>query len=156
MGKGQIIYNSVIFLSTSENSSSKITKWSNFQGGAISFKKRWDTQTLSYLVSYRKKRREQEKERKRKEETSKNVNEMLQAKCGFGFPRWLSAKESACQCMRCRRGGFAPELGRSPGGGIAWKTPWTQETGRIVHSVAKSQWLSNWAHTSEGLCAGLK
>ena len=22
---------------------------------------------------------------------------------------------------------------------LAWKTPWTQETGRIVHSVAKSQ-----------------
>ena len=31
-----------------------------------------------------------------------------------GFPRWLSGKESTCQC---RRLGFDPESGRSPGGG---------------------------------------
>ena len=30
------------------------------------------------------------------------------------LPRWLSGKESFCQCRRCR---FVPGLGRSPGGG---------------------------------------
>ena len=25
-----------------------------------------------------------------------------------GFPRWLSGKESACQCRRCRRCGLDP------------------------------------------------
>jgi len=32
----------------------------------------------------------------------------------FGFLRWLSGKESACQCRRC---GFDPDSGRSPGEG---------------------------------------
>ena len=31
-----------------------------------------------------------------------------------GLPRWLSAKESTCQCRRSR---FNPWVGRSPGGG---------------------------------------
>ena len=26
----------------------------------------------------------------------------------FGLPRWLSGKESACQCRRCKRRGFHP------------------------------------------------
>ena len=33
------------------------------------------------------------------------------------FPRWLSVKESACQCRSHRRHGFNPWIGRSPGGG---------------------------------------
>ena len=33
------------------------------------------------------------------------------------FPRWLSVKESACQCRSHRRHGFDPWNGRSPGGG---------------------------------------
>ena len=32
----------------------------------------------------------------------------------YGFLRWLSGEESACQCKRC---GFIPGWGRSPGGG---------------------------------------
>ena len=33
-----------------------------------------------------------------------------------GLPRWLSGKESACQCRRCRDSGSIPGLRRSPGG----------------------------------------
>ena len=35
----------------------------------------------------------------------------------LGLPRWLSNKESACQCKRCRRTWFDPWVGRFPGGG---------------------------------------
>ena len=31
-----------------------------------------------------------------------------------GLPRWLSGKQSVCQCRRCR---FDPWVGKSPGGG---------------------------------------
>ena len=31
--------------------------------------------------------------------------------------RWLSGKESTCQCRRCKRRGSIPRMGRSPGGG---------------------------------------
>ena len=55
-----------------------------------------------------------------------------------GFPRWLSVKESTCQCRRCKRCGFHYWLGRSPGGGNgnhssipAWKTWWTEEVGGL-------------------------
>ena len=34
--------------------------------------------------------------------------------CSFGLPRWLSGKESACQCRRHR---FDPWVRISPGGG---------------------------------------
>ena len=34
-----------------------------------------------------------------------------------GFPGGLSGKESTCQCRRCRRLGWIPGWGRSPGGG---------------------------------------
>ena len=46
------------------------------------------------------------------------------------LPRWLTGKESACQCRRHRRCGFNPWVRRSPGGGNenhssipAWKIP---------------------------------
>ena len=42
--------------------------------------------------------------------------------------------------------GSIPESGSSPGEGkvthlsiLAWRLPWTEEPGRIVHEVAKSQ-----------------
>ena len=34
-----------------------------------------------------------------------------------GFPRWLSGKEFACQCRRCRRHRFDPSVGKILGGG---------------------------------------
>ena len=36
---------------------------------------------------------------------------------GVRLPRWLSGKESACQCGRCRGAGSISGLGRSPGVG---------------------------------------
>ena len=33
----------------------------------------------------------------------------------FTIPRWLTAKEYACQCRRCKRWGLIPGSGRSPG-----------------------------------------
>ena len=35
------------------------------------------------------------------------------------LPRWLSGKESACQCRRCRRWGFDPWTGKIP-----WRRKW--------------------------------
>ena len=37
----------------------------------------------------------------------------------FGFPRWVSGKESACQCRRRRRHGFDPWVGKVP-----WRRKW--------------------------------
>ena len=49
--------------------------------------------------------------------------------------RWLSDKESACQCRRCSS---VPESGRSPRGGnanllqyLAWEIPWTEKPGGL-------------------------
>ena len=53
----------------------------------------------------------------------------------YGFPRWLSDKESACQAGDM---GLIPELRRFPveGNGthssiLAWEIPWTEEPGRV-------------------------
>ena len=71
----------------------------------------------------------------------------------LGLPRWLSGKESACQCRTHR---FDPWPGWSPGEGnatqssiLAWEIPWTVEPGGfVVHGVAKScTWPSVWACT---------
>ena len=37
----------------------------------------------------------------------------------YGFPRWLSGKESTCQCKRCRRYGFDPWIRKIP-----WRRKW--------------------------------
>ena len=36
-----------------------------------------------------------------------------------GLPRWLSGKESSCQCRRCRGHGFSPWVGK-----ISWGRKW--------------------------------
>ena len=36
-----------------------------------------------------------------------------------GGPRWLSGKESACQCRRCKRHGLDPWVGKIP-----WNRKW--------------------------------
>ena len=77
--------------------------------------------------------------------------------CTRGLPRWLSGKESACQCRSLRRCWFVPGSGRSAGEGHgnllqysclenntmdrgAWRTE--------VHGIAKSPTqLSDWACT---------
>ena len=67
---------------------------------------------------------------------------------------WLSGKESAYQCRRCRRCGFDLSVGK-----IAWRRAWQplqyscqismdrEAWWPIVHGVTKSQiWLNGWAH----------
>ena len=53
-------------------------------------------------------------------------------------PRWLSGKQSACQCRRWRDVSSVPGLGRSlekemetHSSILAWKIPWTGEPGRL-------------------------
>ena len=65
------------------------------------------------------------------------------------LPRWLSGKESACQCRKLKRHGFDP---RVPGLGngnplqyLPGKIPWTGAWQGTAHGVAKSQTvLSDW------------
>ena len=54
---------------------------------------------------------------------------------GIGLPRWLSGKESACQCKRCV---FDPWVGKIPGGGngnplqyFCLENAWTADPGRL-------------------------
>ena len=71
------------------------------------------------------------------------------------FPRWLSGKESACQCRRHRRHGFDPWDGK-----ISWRRKWQSTPGFLLgkshgqRSLAGySPWgcgetrLCTWAHT---------
>ena len=52
----------------------------------------------------------------------------------YGLPKWLSSKESACQCRRCKR--FVPSLGQEDplekemathSSILAWEVPWTED-----------------------------
>ena len=62
----------------------------------------------------------------------------------MGFPRWLSNKETTCQCGRP---GFDPWVGKIPGGGDGYLLQYSclgnsmdrGAWGRTVHGVAKSQ-----------------
>ena len=64
----------------------------------------------------------------------------------LGLPRWLSGKESSCQCRRCKRCGFDPWVGKIPWRRkwkpipvfLAWKIPWTEEPGGLVYVITKS------------------
>ena len=70
------------------------------------------------------------------------------ANCTVGLPRWLSGKESDCQCRRLKRPGDSfPGLGRSPGEGhghplqySCLENPMRRGTWQAtVHGVTKSQ-----------------
>ena len=85
----------------------------------------------------------------------------------LGLPRWLSAKEPACRCRRCKRCGVDPWVGKAP-----WRRAWQPTSvsclgspmGRgaweaTVHEVTMS-WtrlrrLSTQAHTSHWTLVGL-
>ena len=54
------------------------------------------------------------------------------------LPKWLSGKESTCQCMRRKRCRFDPGLGRSPGGGNGKPTPLFLP-GEVCHAKCPSQ-----------------
>ena len=70
------------------------------------------------------------------------------------LPRWLSGKESACQCRRCR---FDPLVGKIPGGGngnllqySCLEKPMDRRAWwAISHRVGKSQTQLS-THTSLG------
>ena len=61
----------------------------------------------------------------------------------MGLPWWLNAKESICQG---RRPGFDLSAGKIPlekemathSSLLAWRIPWTEESGGLVHGVAKT------------------
>ena len=73
----------------------------------------------------------------------------------LGLPRWLSGKESACQCRRCRRHGFDPcwedllEEGMASHSSIlAWEIPRTEEPGRLQ----SMRWGRKELDTTEHAC----
>ena len=63
----------------------------------------------------------------------------------LGIPRWLSGKESACQCRRHRRRKFGHWVRKMPGGGngsplqySCWKDPMDREAWwATAHEVTK-------------------
>ena len=71
---------------------------------------------------------------------------------GDGLPRWLSGKESACQCSRLGRHGFHPWVGKTSwrkgmvahSSILAWEIPWTEEPGRL-QSTRSQRVRHNWA-----------
>ena len=71
----------------------------------------------------------------------------------IGLPRWLSGKESACQCRRYRRCGFDPWVGKSPWRRkwqpipvfLPGKIPWTEEPGRL-QSMGLQRVGHDWAN----------
>ena len=55
-----------------------------------------------------------------------------------GLPKWLSGKELACQC---RRHGFDPQLGRSPGEGYSNPLQYSclENCKRVGHDLMSNQ-----------------
>ena len=54
-----------------------------------------------------------------------------------GLPRWLSGKESICQCRRCKRRRFNPWVRKMPWRRPSWKVPAVaQKRGEAELSVA--------------------
>ena len=69
------------------------------------------------------------------------------------LPRWLSGKESACQCRRHRDVRLIPEMGRFPGVGngnplqyYCLEIPWREEPGGL-QSMGSQRGRSDWSHT---------
>ena len=63
----------------------------------------------------------------------------LKGKYTLGFPKWLSSKESACQCRRCQRHKVQSLDWEDPleeemathSSIFAWRIPWTEEPGGL-------------------------
>ena len=84
----------------------------------------------------------------------------------YGLPRWLSGKESTCQCRRHRRYRFNPWVGKIPlqeemtthSNILAWKIPWTEEPGgpqsmgshRVGHDLEIEHPYTRIRHLSRG------
>ena len=75
-----------------------------------------------------------------------SVQELKSGLClkSCGLPRWLSGKESTCQC---RRPGFDPWVGKIPletkmatySSILAWEIPWTEEPDGLQSIGSQSQ-----------------
>ena len=82
-------------------------------------------------------------------------NLIIQLLLLWGFPGGASGKESACQCRRPKGCVFNPwvrkihsleeKMATHPSI-LAWKTPWTEEPGRLQLVGSQRVWHS-WAHT---------
>ena len=76
----------------------------------------------------------------------------------LGLPRWLSGKESSCQCRRHRRHGFDSLSRENPleeematqSSILAWKIPWTEESGGL-QSIGSQRLRHDIAHTQLGI-----
>ena len=74
---------------------------------------------------------------------------------GFGLPSLHSGKESTCQCRRCKRCGFKPQVRKIPGIGngnpLQYSCLESSMDRRVwwgtVHGAAKSQIRLSTAHT---------
>ena len=85
----------------------------------------------------------------------------------MGFPGGASGKESACQCRRCKRGGFNPWVGKIVGGKgtathssvLVLEIPWTEEPGRLqcIGLQSQTRWkrLSTRSHRNGLILATL-
>ena len=93
---------------------------------------------------------------RKKWDTTEWLTLSLSLWCG-GFSRWLSGKESTCQCRSCR---FNPWVRKIP-----WRRKWQptpvflpgeflgQRSLVGVHGIAKSQTeLRDWAHSPHVIC----
>ena len=49
----------------------------------------------------------------------------------LGLPWWVSGKETACSAGDTRLGRFPGEGNGNPLSILAWRIPWTEETGRL-------------------------
>ena len=58
----------------------------------------------------------------------------------MGVLRWLSGKESACQCKRFRRHGLKPWITKIP-----WRRKW-QPTPIFLHGQSSLASYSPWGH----------
>ena len=72
------------------------------------------------------------------------LNEYIYEK---GLPRWLSGKESACQCRRCKRRGFEPWARKTP-----WSRKWKPTLILLLgksHGQTSLAGYSPWSHESD-------
>ena len=83
----------------------------------------------------------------------------------YGFPRWLSGKESTCRCRSLRRCGFNPWLGKTP-----WRKKWQPapvflpgeshgQKSLVAYSSSwdckesdMTEWLNTHAHVDTCIC----
>ena len=71
----------------------------------------------------------------------------------FTICRWLTAKESACQCRRCLRWGWIPGSGRSPGAENGNPLQYTCPGNSMDREPGRLQSMRSQRVRHEGTCA---